>query len=214
MIKVAPSILSADFGNLIKDIRQVEEAGADLLHLDIMDGHFVPNLTFGPVVLKPLTGKIKLPLDVHLMVNNPEDFIKLFVPLGPLYITVHYEASRNLNDLIKVIKDEGIKAGISINPATPVESILNYLDKIDLILVMSVHPGFPGQKFMPEVLPKVKKLRQVIDEQKLKVDIQIDGGINGDNVKLVKEAGVDIIVAGSAIFGTSDYKAVITAFKK
>jgi len=214
VIKVAPSVLSADFGNLFEDVKKVEEAGADLLHLDVMDGHFVPNLTFGPVVLKPLMGKIKVPLDVHLMVNKPENFIKLFVPLKPLYVTVHFEASENLNDLIRIIKDLGIKAGVSINPATPVERVLDYLEKIDLILVMSVNPGFAGQKFMPEVLPKIKRLRQVIDEKKLKVDIEIDGGINADNARLVKQAGVDIIVAGSAVFGAPSYKTVITALKE
>ena len=212
--QIAPSILAADILKIEREIKSIENGGADSIHVDIMDGHFVPNLTFGPVVLKPLLGKTRLPLDVHLMVNNPESFIKLFIPLKPLYITVHFEASKNLNRLIQIIKDRGIKAGVSINPATPGSSIFDYLEKIDLALVMTVNPGFSGQKFMPEVLPKIKELRRKIEAEKLNVDIEVDGGIDGNNAGLVKEAGANIIVAGSAVFGAPDYKKMIATLKR
>ena len=214
MIKVAPSILSADFGSLLAEVKKVEEAGADLLHLDVMDGHFVPNLTFGPVVIQSLSGKTRLPLDVHLMVNNPEKFIAFFAPLKPLYITFHLEAAKNADDLIGQIKEQGIKAGLSIKPATAVSSLFGYLGKIDLVLMMSVNPGFAGQAFMPEVLPKIKELRKEIESRKLNVDIEVDGGIDGNTANLVKEAGADILVAGSAVFGSSDMKAAIARLKE
>ena len=214
MIKIAPSILSADFGNLISDIKKVEDSGADLLHIDVMDGHFVPNITFGPVVLRALTGKTKLPLDIHLMVEKPEKFIDYFLPLKPLYLTFHIEACRNIESLISHVSGLGIKVGLSINPDTPASHLFKYLEKIDLALVMSVNPGFSGQKFMPEVLPKIKELRERIEKYKLNIDLEVDGGIDGSNAKLVKEAGANILVAGSSLFGSSDYKAVIAALKK
>lgn len=233
MIKIAPSILSADFGHLVSDLKRVEKAGADLLHLDIMDGHFVSNLTFGPVVIKSFLGKTRLPLDIHLMVNNPERFIPLFSPLQPLYITFHWEADEeraktvtegraetvaqeraNINDLISQIKSRGIKVGLTLNPATPLDGLLKYLDKIDLALIMTVNPGFAGQKFMPEVLPKIKELRKIIETKKLEVDIEVDGGIDVENVQRVKEAGANIIVAGSSVFGAKDLKAIMATLKE
>ena len=214
VIKVAPSILSADFGTLLSEVKKMEEAGADLLHLDIMDGHFVPNLTFGPVVLRSLSGKTRLPLDVHLMVNNPEKFLAFFTPFKPLYITFHLEAVKNVDDLIGRIKKKGIKAGLSIKPATAVSSLFEYLEKIDLVLMMTVNPGFAGQAFMPEVLPKIKELRKEIESRKLNVDIEVDGGIDGNTAGLVKEAGANVLVAGSAVFGSADMKAVIAILKK
>ncbi|MEA3369067.1 MAG: ribulose-phosphate 3-epimerase [Candidatus Ratteibacteria bacterium] len=213
-MKVAPSILSADFGNLLAEIKKAEKSGADLLHLDVMDGHFVPNLTFGPVVLQSLSGKTRLPLDVHLMVNNPEKFIVFFAPLKPLYITFHLEAVKNADDLIRQIKEQGIKAGLSIKPATAVSSLFEYLEKIDLVLMMTVNPGFAGQAFMPEVLPKIKELRKEIESRKLNLDIEVDGGIKDNTANLVKEAGANILVAGSAVFGSSDMKAAIARLKE
>ena len=199
-IQISPSILSADFSQLGKEIKRLEDGGADLIHVDVMDGHFVPNITIGPEVIKkirPLTKKI---FDVHLMISPVDKYIKDFANAGADIITFHPEATKDVNNTISLIKNENKKVGISLKPKSKIDLIENYLEKIDLILIMSVEPGFGGQKFMPEVLDKVKKLKKIITEKRLNVDIEIDGGINFDNSKTVKEAGVNILVSGSTIF--------------
>ena len=199
-VKISPSILSADFSKLGSEIQELEKAKADLIHLDIMDGHFVPNITIGPEVISKLRKHTSLPFDVHLMISPVHDFIKNFAEAGADIITIHPEATDNLMDSIKKIKSFNKKAGVSLNPKTPVSKILSLLDSIDLVLIMSVNPGFGGQAFMPETLEKVKVLRKEIDTRKLKTQIEIDGGINFENAKMAKKAGVDILVSGTTIF--------------
>ena len=213
MLKLAPSILSADFGNLLDDIRKIEEGGADYIHVDVMDGHFVPNISFGAPVMKAMNGKTKLPYDVHLMIENPDQYIADFVTPQTEFITVHQEASRHLHRTIQNIKSHGIKAGVSINPATPVSSLECILEDIDLVLVMSVNPGFGGQKFIPSALEKVRQLADLKREKKLHFLIEIDGGITLDNVKTVMDAGVEIAVAGSAVFGAENVTERVKKFK-
>ena len=199
-IKIAPSILSADFSKLGSEIKSLEDAGADLIHIDVMDGHFVPNITIGPEVINKLRNYTTLPFDVHLMISPVDNFIKNFVDAGADIITIHPEATLNLKNSIEKIKYFNKKIGVSLNPETPVDQVLPFLDIIDLVLVMSVNPGFGGQKFIKDTLTKVKILRKTIDEKKLKTQIEIDGGINFENAKIAKEAGVDIIVSGTTIF--------------
>ena len=199
-IKISPSILSADFSKLGNEIENLEKAEADLIHIDVMDGHFVPNITIGPEVISKLRKHTSLPFDVHLMISPVHDFIKNFADAGSDIITIHPEATTNLVDSIKKIKSYNKKVGISLNPGTSIEKVLHVLHLIDLVLVMSVNPGFGGQKFMKETLEKVKVLRQEIDSKKMKVQIEIDGGINFENSKLAIEAGVDILVSGTTIF--------------
>ncbi len=199
-IKISPSILSADFSKLGSEIKNLEKAKADLIHIDVMDGHFVPNITIGPEVIDKLRKYTSLPFDVHLMIAPVDNFIKNFADAGADIITIHPEATNNLTDSIKKIKSFNKKAGISLNPETPVEKVLPVLDIIDLVLVMSVNPGFGGQKFMKETLDKVKILRKEIDTKKLKTLIEIDGGINFQNAKMAKDAGVDILVSGTTVF--------------
>ena len=199
-IKISPSILSADFSKLGSEIKDLEKAGADLIHIDVMDGHFVPNITIGPEVINKLRKYTSLPFDVHLMIAPVDNFIKNFANAGADIITIHPEATRNLVASIEKIKSCKKKVGVSLNPGTPVDKILSVLELIDLALVMSVNPGFGGQKFMKEVLEKVKILRKEIDSRKLKTVIEIDGGINFENAKLAKKAGVDILVSGTTIF--------------
>ena len=199
-IKISPSILSADFSKLGSQIQDLERAHADLIHIDVMDGHFVPNITIGPEVINKLRKYTSLPFDVHLMISPVDNFIKNFAEAGADIITIHPEATNNLVESIKKIKSYNKKVGVSLNPETPVERVLPVLNLIDLVLVMSVNPGFGGQKFMKETLEKVKILRKEIDSNKLKTQIEIDGGINFENAKMAKEAGVDIIVSGTTIF--------------
>tara|TARA_B100000029_G_scaffold30130_1_gene28873 strand:+ start:40 stop:699 length:660 start_codon:yes stop_codon:yes gene_type:complete len=199
-IKISPSILSADFSKLGKEIQDLEKAKADLIHIDVMDGHFVPNITIGPEVIKKLRKYTSLPFDVHLMIAPVDNFIKNFAEAGADIITIHPEATNNILESIKKIKSYGKKAGVSLNPETSVDKVMPILNMIDLVLIMSVHPGFGGQKFIKETLEKVKVLRKEIDIKKIKTEIEIDGGINFDNSKLAIAAGVDILVSGTTIF--------------
>ena len=198
--KISPSILSADFGKLGKEIEDLEKANADLIHIDVMDGHFVPNLTIGPEVISKLRKHTSLPFDVHLMISPVHKFIESFAKAGADIITIHPEATENLIESIKKIKSYKKKAGVSLNPKTSVDKVLPVLESIDLVLVMSVEAGFGGQKFIDNTLEKVKILRKEIDKRKLKTEIEIDGGINFENAKIAKKAGVDILVSGTTIF--------------
>jgi len=199
-IKISPSILSADFSKLGSEIQDLEKAGADLIHIDVMDGHFVPNITIGPEVINKLRKCTSLPFDVHLMISPVHNFIKNFAEAGADIITIHPEATEDLISSVKKIKSYNKKAGLSLNPETSINKVLPVLNLIDLVLIMSVNPGFGGQKFMKETLVKVKSLRKEIDSKKLKTLIEIDGGINFETSKMAKEAGVDIIVSGTTIF--------------
>ena len=199
-IKISPSILSADFSKLGSEIQNLEKAKADLIHIDVMDGHFVQNITIGPEVISKLRKCTSLPFDVHLMISPVDNFIKNFAEAGADIITFHPEATNDLVNTIKKIKSYNKKVGVSLNPETPVEKVLSVLNLIDLVLIMSVNPGFAGQKFIKNTLEKVKKLRKEIDSQKLKTEIEIDGGINFENAKMAKEAGVNILVSGTTIF--------------
>ena len=214
MKKISPSILSADFGRLAEEVRAVEEAGADYIHIDVMDGHFVPNITIGPFVVAAVKKITKLPLDVHLMIENPERYVPEFARAGSDIITVHVETTHHLHALIMQIKELNKKAGVSINPATPVHSLGQIVADLDLVLVMSVNPGFSGQFFIPASLNKIKKVRSVIDKRGSKAELEVDGGIKIDNIGEVARAGADVFVAGSAIYGSDDYAATIKAMRK
>ena len=213
MLKLAPSILSADFGHLAEDVKKIEEGGADYIHVDVMDGHFVPNISFGAPVMKCLNGKTNLPYDVHLMIENPDRYIEDFVTDKTEYITVHQEACVHLHRTVQNIKSMGIKAGVSINPATPVSTLECILPDVDLVLIMSVNPGFGGQKFIPGALEKVRKLAEIKKAQNLGFAIEIDGGITLENIKEVVDAGVEIAVAGSAVFKAEDITERVREFK-
>ncbi len=199
MVKLAPSILSADFSKLYEDVKKVEEAGVEYLHIDIMDGHFVPNISFGPMVMKSLKGKTNLVKDVHLMIENPDQFIEGFVDAGADIIVVHEEACTHLHRTIQNIKSHGVRAGVSLNPATSLSTLEEVLPELDMVLIMSVNPGFGGQSFIESSLDKIKRLKKMIDDRGLNIDIQVDGGVKVSNVKKVVEAGANVIVAGSAI---------------
>jgi ribulose-phosphate 3-epimerase len=202
-IKISPSILSADFSILGDEIKSLEQAGADLIHIDVMDGHFVPNITMGPPIIKMVRKCTKLPFDVHLMISPVEKYIKAFADAGSDIITIHPEATNNLKRAVSTIKSLGKKAGVSLNPKTPISALMDVINDIDLILIMSVNPGFAGQSFMSEVLPKVTELRKMINEKKLKIDIEIDGGINFETAPLAVKAGANILVSGTTIFSGS-----------
>jgi ribulose-phosphate 3-epimerase len=205
-IKISPSILSADFSILGEEIKSLEKAGADLIHVDVMDGHFVPNITMGPPIINMIRKCTKLPFDVHLMISPVEKYIKDFANAGSDIITIHPEATDNLKRAVKTIRSLGKKAGVSLNPKTPISVLMDVINEIDLILIMSVNPGFAGQSFMSEVLPKVKELRQIINEKKLKIDIEIDGGINFETAPLAVKAGANILVSGTTIFAGGSLK--------
>ena len=202
-IKISPSILSADFSILGDEIKSLEKAGADLIHVDVMDGHFVPNITMGPPIIKMVRKCTKLPFDVHLMISPVEKYIKAFADAGADIITIHPEATDNLKRAVGAIKSLGKKAGVSLNPKTPISALMNVMNELDLILIMSVNPGFAGQSFMSEVLPKVTELRKMINDKKLKIDIEIDGGINFETAPLAVKAGANILVSGTTIFSGS-----------
>lgn len=203
-MKLAPSVLSADFANLLNSCKKVENSGCEYLHLDVMDGHFVPNITFGAPIIKSLRKDIKMVFDAHLMITDPDKFIPDLVDAGCDIITVHQEACTHLHRTIQNIKSYNVKAGVVLNPATPVETIKHILPDVDMVLLMSVNPGFGGQKFIPEVLEKVKTLRKMIDERGLDIEIEVDGGVNSQNIKSLVDAGADVLVAGSAIFNNED----------
>lgn len=209
---VAPSILSADFGNLNNEIKAICEAGCDLVHIDVMDGHFVPNLTIGPVVVESVAKIATKPLDVHLMVENNTFFVDLFASLKPEYITFHIEEEKHPHRLIQKIKSLGIKAGIVLNPNTNPTTIQYLLEDVDMVLLMSVNPGFGGQKFIPSVIKKAKQLKKMINEINPNCLIEVDGGVNDKNIQELKEAGVDVVVAGSYVF-KNDYKTAIESLK-
>ncbi len=210
---LAPSILSADFSNLSQQIRLLEIAGADIIHCDIMDGQFVPNITFGPFIVDAIRKITKLPLDVHLMIKNPDNFIPAFSEAGADYISVHFEEAVHLHRTIYIIKDRGLKAGVVINPSTTVNSLLNILEFVDFVLIMSVNPGFGGQKFIPSSLNKIRELDKLRKELNLGFKIEIDGGINKDNIKDVVTAGCDIVVTGASIFHSDNISAAVTELK-
>jgi ribulose-phosphate 3-epimerase len=213
-VLIAPSILSADFGRLAEEVRAICAAGADYVHVDVMDGHYVPNLTFGPPVMKFVKAAASKPLDVHLMITNAEQTIEEYARAGADSITVHAEACTHLHRCLQAIRHLGKKVGVSLNPATPLEHIDYVLEDVDMVLLMSVNPGFGGQAFIPQVLRKIEKLRAEIDRRGLSVDIEVDGGIKTDNVDTVARAGANVFVSGSGIFGEKDFAATITRMRQ
>ncbi len=213
MIKVAPSILAADFACLLQEARRMEHFGADWLHIDVMDGHFVPNITLGPAVVQALRGRVNLFLDVHLMIEQPQDFLHQFHQAGAQLLTVHVETCPHLHRMIQTIKKMGCKAGVALNPATSLSCLEYILDEVDLVLIMSVNPGFGGQGFIPAVLPKIRALAQEKRRRGLNLEIQVDGGINEENAARVVTAGADILVTGSALFGSAEPQRMVQALK-
>jgi len=214
MGKIAPSILSADFTRLGEEIKDVEKAGADYIHIDVMDGHFVPNITIGPMIVKAARRVTDLPLDVHLMISNPDYFIEDFAEAGASIITVHAEAINHLHRTIHLIRDKGVRPGVVLNPATPLGVLEYVLDQLDTVLLMTVNPGFEAQKFIPEVIPKIRRLKKMVTDLNLNLEIEVDGGIDPENIGLVSSAGADVFVAGSAIYYSKDYKETIRLMRE
>lgn len=214
MIKIAPSILSADFARLGDEIKAAVDAGADMIHVDVMDGHFVPNITIGPPVVRAVKNASSIPLDVHLMITDPDRYIKDFAESGAAIITVHQEACVHLHRSIQNIREYGVKAAVTINPATPLSSIELVLPYVDMVLLMSVNPGFGGQKFIPEVLPKIRQLKNIISANGHKVEIEVDGGVNIDNVSDIHKAGADIVVMGNAFYNSGDYAETVRVVRE
>ncbi len=212
-MKVAPSILSADFGNLANEVKAICEAGCDLVHVDVMDGHFVPNLTIGPVVVEAVANVATKPLDIHLMVQNNTFFVELFAPLKPKYISFHLEEEKHVHRLIQKIRDYGISPAVVLNPHRGLEDLEYIINDLDMVLLMSVNPGFGGQKFIPSVIDKAKALKELIVKKNASTLIEVDGGVNDKNIALLKEAGVDIVVAGSYVYGSDDYKKAIESLR-
>jgi ribulose-phosphate 3-epimerase len=214
MVRLAPSILSADFLKLREEIVAAASAGADILHVDIMDGHFVPNMTIGPSIVESIRSITSLPLDVHLMIKKPELFLNDFIKAGADYLTVHYEASLHLHRIVQQIKETGVKAGVSLNPATPVSSLEDIVTDIDMALIMSVNPGFGGQKFIPNSISKIKVLKKMINDKECSALIEVDGGVKIENSVDIIDAGADILVMGSAFFHSKNYESFVKQFRK
>ncbi|MBN1102814.1 MAG: ribulose-phosphate 3-epimerase [Deltaproteobacteria bacterium] len=214
MIKIAPSILSADFSRLGEEVRAVEKAGADYIHIDVMDGHFVPNITIGPLIVKAVRKITSLPLDVHLMISDPDAYVGAFAGAGADIIAVHAEAVHHLHRSVQLIRKAGAKPAVTLNPATSPEVLEYVLDELDMVLVMSVNPGFEAQEFIPAVIPKIARIRERIDRRGLRVDIEVDGGISPDTIQRVTRAGANVFVAGSAVFYSKDYAATIRLMKE
>lgn len=214
MIKIAPSILAADFGKLVEEVKDVERAGADLIHVDVMDGHFVPNISFGSIAMDAIRPYTDLPLDVHLMIENPDQYIEQFAKAGAAYITVHVEACPHLHRTIQLIRSFGVKPGVVLNPHTPIETIQHVLEDIDMVLFMTVNPGFGGQQFIHAVVPKVAALSKIIKERQLSIEIEIDGGINEETIIPCAAAGATVFVAGSAIYNKEDRAEALQAIRK
>ncbi|WP_113929853.1 ribulose-phosphate 3-epimerase [Bacillus sp. P14.5] len=214
MVKIAPSILSADFANLANEIKDVEAGGADYIHVDVMDGHFVPNITLGPMIVDAIRPVTTLPLDVHLMIANPDQYIEAFADAGSDYITVHAEATPHLHRTIQLIKSKGVKAGAVLNPGTSVEMIKHVIADLDMVLLMTVNPGFGGQSFIQSVVPKIREVRELAEQYNPSLEIEVDGGINTETAKLCADAGADVFVAGSSIYKQQDRKSAIMAIRK
>ncbi|MEK5079597.1 ribulose-phosphate 3-epimerase [Solibacillus sp. FSL W7-1436] len=214
MIKIAPSILAADFAKLGQEVKEVEAAGAELIHIDVMDGHFVPNISFGAIALEAIRPLSTLPMDVHLMIENPDQYIEQFAKAGADYITVHVEACRHLHRTIQLIRSFGVKPGVVLNPHTPIETIQHILEDVDMVLFMTVNPGFGGQKFIESVVPKVEALSKIIKERGLNIEIEIDGGINAETIVPCAKAGATVFVAGSAIYSKEDRAQALQEIKQ
>jgi len=214
MGKIAPSILSADFTRLGEEIKDVEKAGADYIHIDVMDGHFVPNITIGPMIVKAARRVTDLPLDVHLMISEPDYFIEDFAEAGASIITVHAETLKHIHRTIHLIRDKGVRPGVVLNPATPLGVLEYVLDQLDIVLLMTVNPGFEAQKFIPEVIPKIRRLRKMVNDLDLNLEIEVDGGIDPETIGRVSSAGADVFVAGSAIYYSQDYTETIRLMRQ
>jgi ribulose-phosphate 3-epimerase len=212
--KIAPSILSADFSRLAEEVRAVQKAGADVIHVDVMDGHFVPNITIGPLVVQGLKKLTSLPLDVHLMIENPERYVEVFAQAGSDWITIHAEVCPNLKRMIRKVRQLNARPGIVLKPATPLKTLFPVLDDIDLVLLMSVNPGFGGQSFIPATLKKIERLRKIVDQNRYPLEIEVDGGVKVENIREVSMAGGDIFVVGTGIFKTEDYEETIRRLRQ